>query len=1373
MLNWSGSAWGAFNELTLIGNSNAGLPADCEFQTTQGTDGDVVIPYSDTAAGRYQTYTTATGTYSGEFSLIGINRSWRLQTVRGGDGTIHMLAFDWGSAPDRYDTSRWNGSSWTTPYNFSINPSITGAPYDGSLSLAAQTYPNFTDGSIRSTAVTFTDGNSPSWERVRWNDTTAGASDIKYRVYYQTTPGVFALVPDSALSGNAAGFTNSPISIAGLDKTTYAILKLDAELLCSGGTCPSIQDWSVEWSEGLTVSGSALDYDQLTTIASGTIAIAVNGVLQVGKTAQIAAGTTTQQVVISAVGTSTFAVPPGVTSVTVKAWGAGGAGGGGGTADVGGSGGGGGFAQSTITSIPGENLSIFVGGGGGAGTKGVPSGAGGGGGYSSVLRSSTPLVVAGGAGGGGAGDGGISYVGVGTACGVNGATCTPTIPASTAVNDVYIAVMHSRTVTAHTCTTNCAGWTEFSTQAGTAGDGQFSVWYYRQSGAVPANPTFAGPATSGYTGRIWAYRGVTTSGNPYDVLGTNSSVAASTTFTGSNLSSTVPDATVVFVTGSMFNSTWGPGAGSCNVPTTADVNFYNANSTGGAGQRNSISLCYQRYASSSAGSLGIPRTTQGSAIAGRTFTFALKPQSTSFVPAGTGGVGGGLTGGTAPTASSSVGGGGGTQSAGGVIGGGNATIGTAYAGGNGSTGTGGGAGGVGGVGGGGTGGTGASTTLAAGGGGAGAGYYGGGGGSSASGQYISSAGGGGGSSFIAVGGSATSTVSGSSTLAGSNTDPDYLTGVGAGGAGGATSTNGTAGGNGRVVITWSTVAAAGTWSIPNVAAFAGDTITVFMQNASGTDEAVGVTTYDGAGDISGMQLSKRHLTIGSNDAPTVTNAQLALYANGANEDVFYSAGGSNSISLCAESTCGDARLRILSGSTYTPGADTSVINFQNNGTFAPATSTFRISNLWNQLGTFTPSLSTVIFTATTSNFTPVNATSTFDFYNVTFGETSGSATWNITKPLSVLGTLAVNQGTLARGTSTISVERNLQIGAAGLMTGLATTTFTGAGSFIWSDATASGTNIGNVVVDGTSKTITLGTNVLAQSITIGSDDTLNGSGSGFNLSVINSWTNNNVFIPQTGTVTFTGTSTGVINRGASAFNNLTFSGVGGVWSFSTSTLVLNGNLTIATGTVTLPTGTTSIGGSFLNTGGTFLHNNGEVRMTSTAVGKFITQRATTFLNAFYDLVFTGSGAWSFTEAVATTSRNFNIQSGTVTLASSTLTIGGDFTVTGTGAFSHNNGELLLMVQDSNSFRTNGSLVNNLRIKGVAAASWYNDLWSARQPIVVTSAQVPTTVTDFPVYVNLANLPTAFFSTVQASGTDIRVTTSDGVTEVPYELERSP
>jgi hypothetical protein len=844
-LTWTGSAWGTFTEIEATANGKAGQPIDCEYEVTSGRDGYLMMPYSDGTNGRYQFFNGTAP--SGEASVNAIQDSWRVLAIRGGDGIIHTAFFD--DTNDRYDVVNWNGTTWSTTLSIT-NPSITGTPFDGSMDFAARTYPNFTAGAVRSTSIDFNDGSGPRWERVTFTDTTPGSSYIEYRLYYLASTSAYILVPDSALSGNAAGFTTSPIDISALDRTVYEELMLDAQFVCVSGDCPTLNDWTVEWSEGITVSGVAYDYNASTTLNSGTVGVAVNGVVQVGKTG--------------------------------------------------------------------------------------------------------------------------------------------------------------------------------------------------------------------------------------------------------------------------------------------------------------------------------------------------------------------------------------------------------------------------------------------------------------------------------------------------------------------------------------TVAGDGSWSINNVTVFPDDVLSVFMDGAVDSDEAVTVTKYDGVGDITGLSLARRNLTLGSSDNPTINNADVGLFINSIDEDAFFTVGGGSALTLCVETSCGDAKLRILTGTTYQPGGNSTVGTFENYGIFVPATSTLRVSGNWVQNGTFTVGDSTVIFTATSTNPLLSTASTSFEFNNVTFGETSGSANFSIDKSLSALANLTVNFGTLARGTSTLNIGRNLQIGSLGYMSGLATTTFNGSGSYTWGDSksTASSTNVGYVVIDGTSKTITLAGNVGAESITIGLDDTLNASVSGYNINVYRTWVNNNSFIPQTGTVTFVGTTTGSISRGSSNFNNLSFSGVGGNWSFTTPTLSLTGNLSIATGTVTMPTGTTTISGSFTNTG-TFLHNNGEVRMTSTTGGRTITQSGTTFLNSFYDLVFAGSGSWSFAESRATTSRHFRIQSGSVTLPNTTLTVGGDFNVTGSGSFAHNNGEVILLVEDNYQIRTNGSSFNNLRTTA-AGSSWFNDSWLYRVRLTVDEDMVAADVADFPVYVNLANLPSEFFTGVKADGSDIRVINSSGA-EVPFEL----
>lgn len=71
--------------------------------------------------------------------------------------------------------------------------------------------------------------------------------------------------------------------------------------------------------------------------------------------------------------------------------------------------------------------------------------------------------------------------------------------------------------------------------------------------------------------------------------------------------------------------------------------------------------------------------------------------------------------------------------------------------------------------------------------------------------------------------------------------------------------------------------------------------------------------------------------------------------------------------------------------------------------------------------------------------------------------------------------------------------------------------------------------------------------------------------------------------------------------------------------------------------------------------------------------------------------------------------------------------------------------------------------------GESLANWYNSSWSNRVAITVPSSSIPADLTNYPVLVDLSDLPSSFFSTVQSDGGDIVVTSSDYVTKLSREL----
>jgi hypothetical protein len=495
----------------------------------------------------------------------------------------------------------------------------------------------------------------------------------------------------------------------------------------------------------------------------------------------------------------------------------------------------------------------------------------------------------------------------------------------------------------------------------------------------------------------------------------------------------------------------------------------------------------------------------------------------------------------------------------------------------------------------------------------------------------------------------------------------------------------------------------GTWSIANVNLFAGDVVSVFVSDALDHDEAIAVARYATATNMSGLSLYEGHVSLGSADATTtpLTNADIGHYDATEDEDFFFDVSGST-LTLCADVNCGSASIIVRSGTIYEPKGRVVTHDFINLSTFRPGGSVLHVSGSWFNTGTVTPATSTVVFTAT-GTVESINETGAISpaFYNLSFGTTTGSATWNLLTPLTVQNDLSVVRGTLNRGTTSIALSGSLLTDTNGFWSGVGTTTFTGAVAKTWTDNNATKQNVGRVYIDGTSKTVTLGSAVHAESIIIGTDDILDVTTSNHTLTIHKDWINNNTFVPRSGTVVFAATTTNrTITPGASNFHSVTFNGSGGSWSFTQPNVTLLGTLTIATGTVTLPTGTTTIAGSFTNSGGSFAHNNGTILLNASSA-QTVTQSATTFTNAFYNIRFSGSGSWQFTESHATTSNDFYITQGTVTFPGGVLSVGSNFLNTG-GLFAHNSGTVRLTGSGTHIVDTNASF-NNLAIAG--SGSW--------------------------------------------------------------------
>ena len=570
--------------------------------------------------------------------------------------------------------------------------------------------------------------------------------------------------------------------------------------------------------------------------------------------------------------------------------------------------------------------------------------------------------------------------------------------------------------------------------------------------------------------------------------------------------------------------------------------------------------------------------------------------------------------------------------------------------------------------------------------------------------------------------------------------------------------------------------AQGDFSVGNVTAFAGDTVTVYVDGAPEANEAVGTLIYDGLGDMTGVQLFEQHLTLTSNETPTTTLQKLAASDNSTigDEDVFFDVNGSGDLSVCAVGSCPNANLWIgatstLIVSTSSPQSVTAH-DLINDGTLQLDANTLRLSGSWDNQGAFDPGTSAVILTATGTSETLSDADGTLDFTDLTFGESSGNATWTPSAQLDLSGDLSVAYGTLARDGVAIAAAGDLTTGVGGFWSGTGTTTLDGSGTHTWSDANPVKQNVGRVVIDGAAHTILLGSDVRAHTVTIGANDTLNANGSN-ELQVAGDFTNTNQFLAQTGTLTIVGSSTNaIVTTGGNNLHTFRASTTAGSVAFSESTVTLLDDFEVATGTVTLPTTRLNVGGSFTVTGGFFAHNNAEVRFTSGGA-ESIQVSGTPFLNSFYDVLFASAGDWSFVDTNATTTNTWTQSNGNVTFPSGRLTVGRDFTTSGAATFDANGGEVLFLARSTDIIATNGSSLNDVRIRegSPIRGGSYDSSFTYRDMITIDASNIDDDLTDFPVYLNLSDFASEFFTNVRSDGGDIRITSADGVTEVPREV----
>lgn len=422
---------------------------------------------------------------------------------------------------------------------------------------------------------------------------------------------------------------------------------------------------------------------------------------------------------------------------------------------------------------------------------------------------------------------------------------------------------------------------------------------------------------------------------------------------------------------------------------------------------------------------------------------------------------------------------------------------------------------------------------------------------------------------------------------------------------------------------------AGTWSVLDLEQPAsGTVITVFIDGAGDADEAVAVTTYDGSGDVSGIELIEQRLTIGNSDNRTITNANLASYDNSVSgdEDIFFDIDGSNNLTM-TETGKTLTELYIKSGNTLNMNGNVTVNDLEVVGTLQVNNYTVNVSGDGTPFalsGTLNEGTGSFRYSSTSS----VNITT--ETYNHLLLQPSGagSPTYSLSS-----GTLNTNNLTVGDGTNTVTLNWNtsdptlniggnllLNSGSTWTKSDTATLTFNGAATPVTlTDNNSTKQDLGKIKIDGP-KEVDIGSSISVERIEVTSGDTLDLQSSGYNLKITGSGTstskpfivNGSLSEGTNSTVEFIGSSATEVS--SETYHHLSLNKSGTTFTAS-GTLNITGVFTINSGTFNAGSNTIN-----LNGGGTPFVVNGDFASQSSTISYRGTSATNILSIEYYNLV---------------------------------------------------------------------------------------------------------------------------------------------------------
>jgi hypothetical protein len=327
-----------------------------------------------------------------------------------------------------------------------------------------------------------------------------------------------------------------------------------------------------------------------------------------------------------------------------------------------------------------------------------------------------------------------------------------------------------------------------------------------------------------------------------------------------------------------------------------------------------------------------------------------------------------------------------------------------------------------------------------------------------------------------------------------------------------------------------------------------------------------------------------------------------------------------------------------------------------------------------------------VSTANTNVWSPTSASFVFDSLATANAGRVNSASTSADQSLTV--TTLTNAGTMTAGKA-LTISGNFN--NTGTFTAdVGTTTFSGTSAQAASGTFTGSSTFNNLVFVGAGAK-SFSSNVSASNVSINSGATVVAPA---NLTVSGNFNNSGTFTHNSGTTTFSSSTAQVLSgvfTGNSAFNHVVFSGTGPkTFSVNAST----SNLTINSGATVVAPVSLTIGGNYINNG-TFTHNSGTATFSSSTAQ--LLSGNLTDTSAFNHVIFAGASTKTLGNNASTS--NLTINSGATVIAPTLLTIGGDYSNSGT--FTAGSGTTTLSgiaQQILSGNMTNTSAFNNLVIR---------------------------------------------------------------------------